>query len=60
MVARPCLRLGREGCVSPGVTQEITAMIQTVQQETSAAVADMQAGTKQVEVGVEITYKSGA
>jgi methyl-accepting chemotaxis protein len=42
------------------VTQEITAMIQTVQQETSAAVADMQAGTKQVEVGVEITYKAGA
>jgi methyl-accepting chemotaxis protein len=41
-------------------TQEITAMIQTVQQETGAAVADMQAGTKQVEVGVETTNKAGA
>ena len=35
-------------------------MIETVQKETTMAVGQMQAGTKQVEVGVATTTKAGA
>lgn len=40
-------------------TQEITALIATVQRETRAAVGTMQAGTTGVERGVEITSEAG-
>jgi methyl-accepting chemotaxis protein len=41
-------------------TKEIAQMIETVQKETTMAVGQMQAGTKQVEVGVATTTKAGA
>jgi len=40
-------------------TKEIAEMIQQVQAETHRAVATMQAGTRQVEEGVEITGRAG-
>ncbi len=40
-------------------TKEIAQMIERVQVETSTAVSQMQAGTKQVEVGVVTTSKAG-
>jgi methyl-accepting chemotaxis protein len=40
-------------------TKEIAEMIQNVQKETATAVAQMQAGTKQVETGVTTTTKAG-
>ena len=41
-------------------TKEIAQMIENVQKETTTAVAQMQAGTRQVEVGVSTTTKAGA
>jgi methyl-accepting chemotaxis protein len=41
-------------------TKEIAEMIQSVQAETRGAVDKMQAGTQQVEKGVEVTAKAGA
>jgi methyl-accepting chemotaxis protein len=41
-------------------TKEIAQMIEAVQLETSTAVKQMQAGTKQVEAGVATTEKAGA
>jgi len=41
-------------------TKEIAQMIETVQRETKSAVGRMQAGTRQVEIGVAITSKAGA
>ena len=41
-------------------TKEIAGMIQNIQLETKSAVEAMQAGTQQVESGVEITTKAGA
>jgi methyl-accepting chemotaxis protein len=41
-------------------TKEIAQMIESVQKETGSAVTQMQAGTKQVEVGVATTAKAGA
>jgi len=40
-------------------THEISQMIETVQQETRTAVDNMQVGTKQVDLGVEITTRAG-
>ena len=40
-------------------TKEITQMIQNIQTETQSAVEAMQAGTQQVELGVESTTKAG-
>jgi methyl-accepting chemotaxis protein len=40
-------------------TKEITQMIQNIQTETRSAVEAMQAGTKQVELGVESTTQAG-
>ena len=40
-------------------TKEITQMIQSIQTETRSAVEAMQAGTKQVELGVESTTQAG-
>lgn len=40
-------------------TKEITQMIQNIQTETHSAVEAMQAGTKQVELGVESTTQAG-
>jgi len=40
-------------------TKEITQMIQSIQAETKSAVEAMQAGTQQVELGVESTTKAG-
>jgi len=40
-------------------TKEITQMIQNIQTETRSAVQAMQAGTKQVELGVESTTQAG-
>jgi methyl-accepting chemotaxis protein len=40
-------------------TKEITQMIQNIQTETKSAVEAMQAGTQQVELGVESTTKAG-
>ena len=40
-------------------TKEIAEMIQSVQTETRGAVEKMQAGTQQVEKGVEVTAKAG-
>jgi methyl-accepting chemotaxis protein len=41
-------------------TKEIAQMIENVQKETGTAVEQMQAGTKQVDVGVATTAKAGA
>jgi methyl-accepting chemotaxis protein len=41
-------------------TKEIAQMIETVQRETGTAVSQMQAGTKQVEVGVATTSRAGS
>jgi methyl-accepting chemotaxis protein len=41
-------------------TKEIAAMIQNIQGETKSAVEAMEAGTKQVEAGVETTTQAGA
>ena len=41
-------------------TKEIAQMIENVQRETGTAVAQMQDGTKQVQIGVETTSKAGA
>ena len=41
-------------------TKEITQMIQNIQTETKSAVEAMQAGTKQVELGVESTTQAGS
>ncbi len=41
-------------------TKEIAEMIQSVQTETRGAVEKMQAGTQQVEKGVEVTAKAGS
>jgi methyl-accepting chemotaxis protein len=41
-------------------TREITQMIESVQQETAAAVAKMQSGTEQVNAGVETTTQAGS
>lgn len=40
-------------------TKEIATMIKSIQSDTSDAVASMEAGTKEVEEGVEITLKAG-
>jgi methyl-accepting chemotaxis protein len=41
-------------------TKEIAAMISNIQTETKAAVAAMQAGSQEVEAGVEFTRRAGA
>ncbi len=43
-----------------GATREISATIEAVQQETATAVAQMEAGTQLVELGVADTSKAGA
>jgi ABC-type transporter Mla subunit MlaD len=41
-------------------TKEITGMIRSIQAETKSAVTAMQAGTKEVEQGVELTTQAGS
>jgi methyl-accepting chemotaxis protein len=43
-----------------GATKEIAGMIRGIQAETKSAVAAMQAGTKDVEQGVELTTQAGS
>jgi methyl-accepting chemotaxis protein len=43
-----------------GATQEISAMIHRIQAETKSAVTAMQAGTKEVELGVALTTQAGS
>jgi methyl-accepting chemotaxis protein len=43
-----------------GATQEISGMIRRIQAETKSAVTAMQAGTKEVELGVELTTQAGS
>jgi len=43
-----------------GATQEISRMIRRIQAETKSAVSAMQAGTKEVELGVELTTQAGS
>jgi len=43
-----------------GATQEIAEMIRTIQAETKTAVAAMEAGSKEVELGVESTSRAGS
>jgi methyl-accepting chemotaxis protein len=42
-----------------GATKEITGMIRSIQAETKSTVTAMQAGTKEVEQGVELTTQAG-
>jgi hypothetical protein len=43
-----------------GATQEISGMIRRIQAETKSAVTAMQAGTKEVELGVALTTQAGS